>query len=844
MAVTSRRYRAAKAIARALLSVGVAALFVGLPGCKGDEEKVAAFMQRGDEYREGEKFKEAIIEYRNVLQIDPNHALAHERLAESYLKNQQVKEGYWELSETVRLDPGNLEARTNYAALSLAAERYDEVLDQADAILEIDPLRSSAWILKSQALLKLDRGDEAEQALLKAIEIEPEKASLQVLLASQYETRLRKSDAEAAYRRALAMEPSVIAWTGLARLLYSDPARDAETEDAFKQAIDVAREEQAAGNEKADLHIAWLNLAAFYIQRDRMEDLVPALEQGIEESNEKLDLINQLVRYHRRKGNQEQADAWMQRAIEAAPGNAEPHLMISARKAAQGDLEGALAAAESAAVADPSSDRAWLRQAEVLVDLSHRDQNPEQFERARQIVEKVLAEKSEHPEALFVQAKMALSQNDPKAAIETLRRCLDTRPNWAQAHFLLGSALILNGERPRARAELARAVELDSSIIEARRLLAQVHSQLGEHEYAIEQGRIYLRSNPFADDVRIQIAQSLVRLGKVDAAMAEVQQIPEDRRGADVHYAIGRLLAAQGKLGPARESLLKANALRPYNSKLLGTLFSIERTLGKPAESVRLIDEAVAANPESSSLAQLKGMVALSQRDLAAAESNLKRAIDLDPKNLEAYQQLAGVLRVSNRVDEAIGLYEQAVKEKPDSGPAHHLLAVLYEMKGDNEKAISHYEAAISNDDSLGESKNNLAYLLAEAGRDLDRALDLAQEAKAKMPDNPNTADTLGWVLLKRGIPSAAIGYLKEASEGAEPGSPAAGVIGTHLALAYEQNGDRDKAIATLEKTLADHDAQMKRSPDQGRSAQAPPWVREARDSIERLKAGASPNAG
>ena len=45
------------------------------------------------------------------------------------------------------------------------------------------------------------------------------------------------------------------------------------------------------------------------------------------------------------------------------------------------------------------------------------------------------------------------------------------------------------------------------------------------------------------------------------------------------------------------------------------------------------------------------------------------------------------------------------------------------------------------------------------------RAWQHLQQAKEQMPDDGSAADTLGWVLLKRGVPSAAIGYLQEATE-------------------------------------------------------------------------------
>ena len=44
-----------------------------------------------------------------------------------------------------------------------------------------------------------------------------------------------------------------------------------------------------------------------------------------------------------------------------------------------------------------------------------------------------------------------------------VREALDTNPDWAQARFVLGTALMLIGDQNGARGELARAVELEAS---------------------------------------------------------------------------------------------------------------------------------------------------------------------------------------------------------------------------------------------------------------------------------------------------------------------------------------------------------------------------------------------
>ena len=141
-------------------------------------------------------------------------------------------------------------------------------------------------------------------------------------------------------------------------------------------------------------------------------------------------------------------------------------------------------------------------------------------------------------------------------------------------------------------------------------------------------------------------------------------------------------------------------------------------------------------------------------------------------------------------------------------------------------------------DPNLAIAKNNLAYLMADTGTNLDRALDLAQEAKAQMPDNGNVADTLGYVLLKKGIPEAAIGYLQESESSFKPGDPEVGIVRMHLAMAYEANKQPEKARETLSRAIASLDESQKAAVAQGVAAPAdPPWAAEARSMLERLSA-------
>ena len=103
------------------------------------------------------------------------------------------------------------------------------------------------------------------------------------------------------------------------------------------------------------------------------------------------------------------------------------------------------------------------------------------------------------------------------------------------------------------------------------------------------------------------------------------------------------------------------------------------------------------------------------------------------------------------------------------------------------------------------------------------------------MPDDANAADTLGWVLYKRGVNGAAVGYLKESIDIAEADDPALGVMRHHLALAYEADGNKVAAAEVLRTAVDDLDQRERAARKQGQTFRPPPWAGDVRTMLERL---------
>jgi len=824
-------------------------------GCADDADKVARFMKSGEEYVSEGKHEEAVIEFKNVLQIDPEHAAAHEALSLAYLETQKPREAYWEMSETVRLDPNNVDARLRYGTVSAAIGEHDLALEQAEAVLALEPTSSPALLLRAQGRESKEDFDGAEADFKAAVEADPKGPAYRFLYAGYLERRGRFEDAEKTLRDILPIEESYIVYATLARLVARTPERDEEALALLEKCVEKARvapvEEPKVEAGKAGattslvqnfvreeaVRASHLMLSEFHFQRGRFDEAIAVLEDGVKHSASKIELIYQMARLNRLKGDLEQESALIRRATEEAPDSVAAQLVLSLYLSQQGDLAGALAAARKAVELDPANRGAQLREAELLVDLGFRDKDKDSTNKGRAIVEGILEKEPDNPEAHFVKAKIALTESDAAAAKTSLETVLQAKPDWAQARYVLGSTLAASGEFARARVELARAVELDPQQLEARKLLAGVHAQLGEHEFAIEQGRAYLAQRPDDGDVRIIVGQSLIRVGRGEEAYAEVSKIPEEKRDASALFALGRLDVAFNRLDLGTERLLKANELAPGNAQVLATLLAIDREKGRLADSAARIAKAVEANPNDSALAALQAEVALLGGDAVAGRKALERAIELDQRNVGAQVTLAELAQREGKPKEMIEILERAAVAIPESADLQYRLAIAYEQNDRRPDAIAAYEKAIGLNNDLALAKNNLAYLIAESGGDLDRALELAQQAKEALPDDGNASDTLGWVMLKRGVPSAAIGYLEEATARFPDGAfEVQGIVRNHLAEAYERNQEPEKAIAESRKSIEFGEKLVAAAKKQGVSLAEPSWSVDARKRVDRLR--------
>ena len=87
------------------------------------------------------------------------------------------------------------------------------------------------------------------------------------------------------------------------------------------------------------------------------------------------------------------------------------------------------------------------------------------------------------------------------------------------------------------------------------------------------------------------------------------------------------------------------------------------------------------------------GITHLQLGDSSAAEAAFKRALEANPGNIEACNQLGILARRAGRLDDARRYYEAALLNDPDYPDAHWNLGILHDRYLSNpQRALQHYE--------------------------------------------------------------------------------------------------------------------------------------------------------
>ena len=721
------------------------------------------YFDSGEKYFAEGRYREAIIQYSNAVQIDPRFVGAHAQLAQAYLKIGDSSHAFQELNRTVELAPNNYRAQIDLTNLLISVRNPDgspvpDMLQQAKTHLDLlgkeqpdNAETHAAWANYDSALNDLNT---ATQEMERAIKLAPNRSDSYLMLALLQQRSNRPDQAEASFKKAIEVDPKNLN--------------------------------------------AQLALGGFYQAHNRLPEAEQQFRRAIEIEPKVAAPRAVLVQLLMQQGKKDETESFLKQTKKDLPDNPDSYRMLGDFYFAVGDLDKALAEYTSLYGEHPKDAQVRKNYIQILILKNHLDE-------AAKLNDEILKASPHDADALVAKGELQLRRNHPTGAIESLQEALRNDSENAFAHYQLGVAYAQQNDSTRAESEWREAVRIRPDLTDAQRSLAALEIGRNDTEAVLQTAQQIISTQPYLPDGYILKAIEEVSRQKFTDAQhdaEQAQQIAPDSAGPYVQ--LGNIQFAQKHLADAAKFYQQALEKDPSSTEALSGLMNSYMAEKQPDNAIAAANAQIAKVPNSTNFYDLMGTALLNgKKDLPNAEAAFRKAIELDRSNADAIEKLGRIQIQKGAPDQALALYLQAAKDNPKEIRFDILAGEIYEAQQNWDQAKAMYQQALNVSPENPLASNNLAYVMLQQGGNVDVAMNLAQTARRAMPDNANAADTLGWAFYHKGSYNDAIRQFQEALRlNQKSGAPDDAVLHLHLGLAYEKANQTALARQQLERAV------------------------------------------
>ena len=565
--------------------------------------------------RSGQPAK-ALTELDGAVGKDGMHPSLYGLAGEVHLQNGDPKKAEDYFAKALKSDPEDARKRTALAITHLAAGKADMAIDELQDIAGSDTGITADLALISTYL----RGKEFEKALAAIDKLEakqPDKpiaANLRgrVQLAQKDNTAARKS-----FERALAIDPNFFA--AAASLAAIDVA-DNKPEDAKKRFEALLAKDPKNGQAL----LALAQLAA-----------------------------NQ-------KASREEIASLLGKAIDANPTDASPRLMLIELHMRSSAYKQAMASAQSAAVAVPSS-------TEVLVALG----------------------------------RAQLASGETNQAVATFGKLVGQHPSSPRAHSLLAGAQIANKDKQAARQSLRKALEINPDELDAQRGLIILSIEAKNYADANKIARTVQEQRP-KSPVGFVFEGDIANSRKDwDAAARAYRAALQKGSAPEIATKLHAVLLAAGKGAEAQRFAASWQKEHPRDAAFLSYQGELALSRKDYAAAEKHFLAALDIQPDSEVVLNNVAWVMGQLQQAGAALEYAEKANRLAPNRPAFMDTLAMLLAGNGDIKRAIELQNKALALQPTNAGLRLNLAKIYIQSGDKARAKTELEKLVKTRDEF-----------------------------------------------------------------------------------------------------------------------------------------------
>lgn len=441
------------------------------------------------------------------------------------------------------------------------------------------------------------------------------------------------------------------------------------------------------------------------------------------------------------------------------------------------------------------------------------------------------------------------SQEMLRLALEQFEEIVRLEPKNVENHLLLGRLYILNREIPKAESAFRAALNVQPSSEEALTNLAYLYNEQGDSKRAVEVleampvaqrttkiyaalGFSYERMRDYKKAIEAYrtavdmdaenldslrgLAQNLYNDGQTEAALEQYKRLTEaDPQDHQNFLRMADIQRRSGKLGPAMESLKRAETLAADSLEVAYNISLVYEAQGNFAQAIEVLEGLLKRTKkpggdytegERNNRAVFLERLGAIYRDNQNAELALSTFEELrglgGEYRSQAWRRIIETHRIQRQWAEATRAAEEASRELPEDRSLQFELAGQLAAGGQGDAAVARVRSLLKNDDgdrevyvALGDISSRLKrwseaeealaqaerlsrkpaekqlvfYLqgsLYERQKKFDAAERKFKQLLAEDPGNAGALNYLGYMLADRGVRlEEALGYIRKAVE-------------------------------------------------------------------------------
>jgi tetratricopeptide (TPR) repeat protein len=492
------------------------------------------------------------------------------------------------------------------------------------------------------------------------------------------------------------------------------------------------------------------------------------------------------------RGDYKEAKDYLSKVIKNDPDSIYLNKKMAILLEKLGDTNGAIRHAQKCLEIDPNDIESHLILAELYFISGDKESEQKEYETALNLNPK-------QQRVRLILSTVLIRNGFFKEALGHLEELIKQNPELTIAYYYRGRVQIELNNYQEAEKEYLHALELDGNMEPALFDLASLYQMEKRFEEAIFLYEKLLTIYPSNRVAKERLIVLYNNLGQIDNTMRLLEDIKRGSEPGDpIRQTLGLFYLRQGKLAESIAELDLIVTAWPKDYKSRFYLATAYEENGQPEKALEHFTQ-IQKESEYFTNAQIHIAYILDARGESDEAINvIKKAIEIDNKNIDLYIMLASLFESQKSYDKAIEAIKKGLENDDKNIELIFRFGVVLDKSGDKDGSIKQMRRILEIDPNNADSLNYIGYSYAEKGTNLDEAMDLIQKALKINPESAYIIDSLGWVYYQKGLYDEALEYLEKAFSLISDDS----IIAEHLGDVYLKKSNYQRSLEMYQKAL------------------------------------------